>query len=218
MYKIVICDDDESYIKELTDMIKECNREKRKLEFWKFNSGEELLKNLPNDTDAIFLDVKLHGMNGNETAVKLAESGYEGLLVQCSGIYMPTTETVKISPYRYLFKKTERDETKEDIKEILEEMDLCKIHLLLRASWQREKVTVKIKDIAYFTHSRRGCYIHLRKELMKKYEGAKLLTSMNFTELLELLQPIYFSVPHGSYLVNLRYVENCNESKEIFYI
>ena len=48
-------------------------------------------------------------MNGNETAVRLNQNGYQGVLVQCSGIFMPTPETIKISPYRYLLKQDSRE-------------------------------------------------------------------------------------------------------------
>ena len=53
-------------------------------------------------------------MNGNEIAVKLKEKGYQGLLIQCSGIFMPTPETIKISPYRYLLKQYTGEEIRKE--------------------------------------------------------------------------------------------------------
>ena len=89
MYKVAICDDDKNYISELTQIILECNAKKNEIQILEFHSGEQLLKGLPDDIDVIFLDIQMAGMNGNETAVQLKERGYHGILVQCSGIFMP---------------------------------------------------------------------------------------------------------------------------------
>ena len=62
MYKIVICDDDRNYIQELISIIEGCNQNRRKLSFVTFCSGEELLENFPLDSDALFLDIQLQGM------------------------------------------------------------------------------------------------------------------------------------------------------------
>lgn len=49
MYKILICDDDAIFVKELEKLIKECNKNKRELEFTRYYSGEDLLNNLQMD-------------------------------------------------------------------------------------------------------------------------------------------------------------------------
>lgn len=214
MYKIVICDDDKNYIQELEEIIKECNKSKRKLEFIEFYSGEELLKKFPIDSDVLFLDIQLKGMNGNETAVEVEKIGYQGLLVQCSGIFMPTPETIKISPYRYLLKQADKETTYKDINEILDEMDRQKACFTIEASYRREKVIIRTVDIVYFTHHKKGSILHLNKERQKEYSEAHLITRYHFQELQEMLYPVGFVCPHSSYLINLRYVSAFNPKKE----
>ncbi len=214
MYKIVICDDDKNYIQELEKVIKECNKSKRELEFIEFYSGEELLENLPMDSDVLFLDIQLNGMDGNETAVKVEKMGYQGLLIQCSGIFMPTPETIKISPYRYLLKQADKETTYKDINEIFDEMDRQKACFTIEASYKREKVIIRTVDIVYFTHHKKGSVLHLNKERQKEYSEASLITRYHFQELQEMLYPVGFVCPHSSYLINLRYVSAFNPKKE----
>jgi len=214
MYKIAICDDDKDYILELEDMIKECNNNKRELEFIEFYSGEDLLKGIPEDSDVLFLDIQLKGADGNEIAVKLGEKGYQGLLVQCSGVFFPTPETIKISPYRYLLKQVDRETTCKDITEIFSEMDRQKACFTIEVSSNREKIIVRTADIVYITHHKKGSVVHLNKEKQRDDEDEKLITPYNFQELLEMLYPVGFVCPHNSYLINLRYVTSFSPYRE----
>lgn len=218
MYKIVICDDDKKFISELKQIIRECNHTGRKLTFTEFDKGKELLEKLPMDSDVIFLDIQLKDADGNEIALCLKETGYQGLLVQCSGGYMPTLETIRISPYRYLMKKAGREATKKEIIEIFQEMDWRKSHFTLTASYQREKVIIQTMDIVFITHHKKGSVLHLNRERAKQFAGAPLITPCNFKTLLEMLGGIGFVCPHNSYIVNLHYVSAFNPTKEFLEI
>lgn len=214
MYKILICDDDAVFVKELEELIKECNKNKRELEFTRYYSGEDLLNNLPMDSDVLFLDIQLGGTDGNDIAVQLKKRRYQGILVQCSGVYMPTPETIKISPYRYLLKQAGKDSLYKDICEIFEEMDRMKTCFTMEASYNREKVVLQTSDIVYFTHHKKGSIIHLNKERSREYPDAKLITPYNFKELQEMLYYVGFACPHNSYLVNMHYISAFNMRKE----
>lgn len=215
MYKIIICDDDKGFVNELKDIIAECNKEKRKIEFLEYYSGEELLENFQRDSDALFLDIQLEGMNGNEAALEILKKNYQGILVQCSGIFLPTPETVKISPYRYLLKQSPIEKTKQEIDEILEEMDRQKACYTLEVSYKRDKILVRTMDIMYITHYKKGSIIHLNKECAEDYSEGNLISTYSFEELMEKLQHVGFAIPHNSYIINMRYVTNFNFHKEI---
>ena len=101
-YKIALCDDDTNYMDELEKLLKKCSQQEDLLEIVKCTSGEQLLNSDIDNADVVFLDIQLKGMDGNEISVELRKRGYQGVLVHCSGIYMPTPETIKISPYRYI--------------------------------------------------------------------------------------------------------------------
>lgn len=218
MYKIAICDDDKDYINELENIILECNKEQLSLEFYDFDSGEELLHSKVDDMDAIFLDIQMQGMNGNETAVRLNQKGYQGVLVQISGIFMPTPETIKISPYRYLLKQDAKEKTISELKEILSQMVTRKMCYEIEGSYLREKMNFRVADIVYITHHPKGSVLHLRSEKENQYQDGKIIVPYDFERLLELLEAADFSVPHNSYMVNLRYVSNFDPKTEFFVV
>lgn len=218
MYKIAICDDDKDYIKELKDIISESNEKKLSIKFYNFDSGEKLTCSKFDDIDVIILDIQMQGMDGNETAVRLNQRGYQGLLVQCSGIFMPTPETIKISPFRYLLKQDTREKTISEMKEILSQMVARKICYEIEGSYLREKMHFRVADIVYFTHHPKGSVLHLNSEKAKYYQDGKIIVPYDFGKLSELLESCDFSIPHNSYMVNLRYVSDFNLKTEFFVV
>lgn len=216
MYNIAICDDDKNYIYELKKIIMECSEKEKELKFFEFISGDSLLKSNIDDMDVIFLDIQMRGMNGNETAVKLNELGYKGILVQCSGIYNPTPETIKISPYRYLLKQDSRQKTMAEVKEILAHMIKNKQCYEIEGSYLREKIKFRVADIVYITHHPKGSSVlHLCSEKAKRYSEGNIIVPYGFDELLEMFESADFAVPHNSYMVNLHHVSTFDPKKEI---
>lgn len=218
MFKIAICDDDRDYIKELEDIILECSDKQFVLKFYEFDSGEKLLHSKVDDMDVVFLDIQMQGMNGNETAVQLNQKGYQGVLVQCSGIFMPTPETIKISPYRYLLKQDPREKTISEVKEILSQMVTRKMCYEIEGSYLREKMYFRVADIVYITHHPKGSVLHLRSEKAKRYQDGKIIIPYDFKQLLDLLEAADFAIPHNSYMVNLRYVSSFDPKSEFFVV
>lgn len=216
MYKIAICDDDNSYIRELEDMILEGSDDSLSFQFYEYGSGEELLTSEFDEMDAIFLDIRMNRMDGNETAVQLNASGYQGVMVQCSGIYMPTPETIKISPYRYLLKQDSRDKNLSEIKEIVEQMVRRKNCYQIEASYLRKKMYFRVSDIVFITHHQKGSVLHLKREKAMRYRRGQIIVPYNFKKLYSLLKSADFAIPHNSYMVNLRYITYFDPEKEFF--
>lgn len=218
MYKIAICDDDKDYIKELEDIILECNERQLEIKFYEFDSGKRLLHSKFDEMDVIFLDIQMEEMNGNETAVRLNQSGYQGLLVQCSGIFMPTPETIKISPYRYLLKQDGKETTAHEIREIITKMAASKVCYEIEGSYMREKMYFRVADIVYITHHPKGSVLHLQREKAEQYKDGKIIVPYDFEQLLVLFEAVDFSIPHNSYMVNLHYVSDFNPKTECFVV
>lgn len=208
MFKIAICDDDREYIDELKKMILECNGGDRDICFEEYSSGIQLLKYMTDGTNILFLDIQMNGLDGNETARLLKERNFQGVLVQCSGIYNPTPETIVISPYRYLLKQDPREKTLVVLGEILEEADKQNKCFALEGSFRREKIMVKTSDILYLTRYRGGSTIHLLPEQMDKFSDGSINVSETLECLEEKLESLDFAMPHNSYLINLRYIRD----------
>lgn len=209
MYHIAICDDDRDYIDELEDMIRECNGGRRELCFEEYLSGLELLKNISNKVGILFLDIQMKGLDGNETAKLLREKNFPGVLVQCSGVYNPTPETIVISPYRYLLKQDPREKTLAVIDEILEEADKQNQCFVLEGCFRREEIMVKISDILYITRHRGGSSVHMiTTGRDQRFADGTVYIPDTLEELEVKLLSFDFAMPHNSYLVNLRYVQD----------
>lgn len=216
MYNIAICDDDAGYIRELKNIILSCMGTEDKIRFLEYDSGIGLLKDDIDNIDLIFLDIQMDEMDGNETAVRLNELGYKGILVQCSGIFNPTPETIKISPYRYLLKQDSRKKNTAEISEILEHMIENKRCYEIEGSYMREKIRFRVADIVYITHHPKGhSVLHLSCEKAKKYSDGNIIVPYGFDELLEMFKTADFAIPHNSYMINLKYVSNFDPKKEI---
>ncbi len=216
MYNIAICDDDVNYIQELKKIIIECIDNEKEVRFFEFDSGTKLLKSDTDDIDLIFLDIQMKGMDGNEAAVKLNELGYKGILVQCSGIYNPTPETIKISPYRYLLKQDTKEKTIAEMEEILDYMVKTKRCYEIEGSYLREKIKFRVADIVYITHHPKGSSVlHLCREKAKRYSEGNIIVPYGFDKLLEMFESADFAIPHNSYMVNLKYVSTFDSKKEI---
>lgn len=214
MFKIAICDDDAWYRLDLVELIRESYTGNEEVDISEFCSGRMLLEQKIDEFDVIFLDIQMEEMDGNETAVRLKKKGYRGILVQCSGIYHPTPETIKISPYRYLLKQDSREKTMMELKEVWEELLSRKQCMELDASYVREKVKVKVSDITYITHHPKGSVLHLYAEKMKQFTEGNIIAPYSFEELLNLLEEIGFAIPHNSYIVNLRFVSGFDIKRE----
>lgn len=86
----------------------------------------------------------------------------------------------------------------------------------IRATYMRRKYNFQIADIVYITHYQKGSILHLCEEKAKSYADGKIIVPYNFEQLLELLDTSVFSVPHNSYIVNLRYVSGFIPKTELF--
>lgn len=208
MYHIAICDDEREYIEELKGMIRESNGGRRELCFEEYLSGLDLLKKMSDEVNILFLDIQMEGLDGNETAKLLMEKNFRGVLVQCSGVYNPTPETIVISPYRYLLKQDPRERTLTVIDEIFVEADKRNQCFALMGCFRREKIMVKTSDVLYFTRHRGGSKVHMRADKRNRFTDGVIHISETLEWLEEKLDPLDFAMPHNSYLVNLRYVQD----------
>lgn len=138
----------------------------------------------------------------------MREKNFQGVLVQCSGVYNPTPETIVISPYRYLLKQDPREKTLAVINEIFEEADKQNKCFALEGCFRREKIMVKTSDIVYFTRHRGGSKVHMLADKMDRFSNGVVYVSETLESLKEKLGSLDFAMPHNSYLVNLRYIRD----------
>ena len=69
MYKIAICDDDKRYRKTIREIIEHENSlPENEIRFYEYESGNELLKHTDILHELVFIDIRMPGLDGNQTA------------------------------------------------------------------------------------------------------------------------------------------------------
>jgi len=120
---------------------------------------------------------------------------------------MPTPETIKISPYRYILKQAEKEEVMKDLYDIFKEIARRKKVYSIEAYYKREKITVQTADITFITHHKNGkSILHVKESLEKIYSDGNIIAPYSFKELMNMLDKSDFAMPHSSYIVNLHYI------------
>lgn len=88
MYKIAICDDDKNYREKIEKVIEtEGILPKSEIRFYEYESGKELLENADILHDLVFMDMRMPGLDGNKSVLKLREYNRAAILVFCSGYF-----------------------------------------------------------------------------------------------------------------------------------
>ena len=65
--KIAICDDDKKYRKTVRETVSRYSGNMGDIVFYEYSSGEELLSEVCQMHNLLFLDIQMAGMDGNET-------------------------------------------------------------------------------------------------------------------------------------------------------
>ena len=149
MIEIAVCDDDKAFLKEIDTILKKQNPFGGKYNLTFFQSGMALLKNTKIRFDLIFLDIQMPKLDGIKTAKFLREQGNNAVLVFLTAVSIPSTETFKVAPFRYLVKPLTQANLSEDLPEIFDEVIRRYQTLLIKCGERLHEI--KISAILYLT-------------------------------------------------------------------
>lgn len=210
MYKIAICEDDERYIQILKKVILETQEvDADHTQFFDFTSGEALLNSNEKDYDLVILDMQMKGLNGYETAQKLREYDKNLLLVFCSGTVKPTSESFKVTPFRYLQKKYPKKKMLDEMKEILEEMKLRKNvpYVLCKYSAASNKIRVYPESVLYMAIKNDTTEVFPCGKLKAEFGSEPLRANLKLDAICEIFnENCGFVRAHKSYIINMAYI------------
>lgn len=203
-YYISICDDDKKYIQYAKELFLQIKEKDEHLIFYEFQSGEELLEGLKDKErcDLLFLDIQLDGMDGNATAKAFRKEFPDALLVLCSGIYLPTTESFEVSPLRFLLKSYTTERMKNELEHVFSKMRKMKPAPFLFGKREQKNFRIPLAHILYIVITKRGSIIHT----FQNGENLSYSSAIKVSEHYEKLCDFGFTYAHNSYIVHLNSV------------
>lgn len=197
--KIAICDDEKIIREQVRELLK---RERPDICPELYESGAELLA-AGTRFDIVFLDIRMEGSNGIETAAMLRERDEGTLVIFITGLKEYVFEAFDVSAFHYLLKPVEEEKFREVLRRAEEEIQK-------RQKWQnrtlfiktrRQNITLEQDSILYIESRAKKVEIHTREDVIGMY------ASMNALE--EKLDGCFYRC-HRGYLVNMAHIAEYN--------
>lgn len=209
MINIAICDDDARYIRYIKQKLKEAGLSEREAVFYEYMAGSELLNAFPEiELDLLILDIQMIGMNGNEVAQKFREKYINTILVFCSGVYNPTPESFKVSPYRYLLKQYTDEKMLLELREIVDFVKKKKEVPSISVHYFSNTVELKPEEILYISIAKRGSRVCVCPNVTRLECEERFISNYSVKQLYEVLKDYDFAYAHNSYIVNMKHVKS----------
>lgn len=203
MINIAVCDDNELYVSELENLIKKYFEEKN-IDFRVdlYTNSDELY-NSRDFYDIYFLDVEMPEINGIEIAKKVLKNYENAIIFFITNYEHYLDEAFDVNAFRYLYKPI-------DVNRLFRGIDLAIQRIEKKNSYILVHIADKIiqlstDDIIYITIENRHCRIVTT-------DGYKIVDDQ-IKKIFEQLPDSHFTFSHKSYIVNLSYVKNYDNTK-----
>lgn len=199
MLNIAICDDEQSVCDKIKAMVSDFFRRKNmEVAVMQFLNGEELLE-YDKGIDVLFLDIQMNGIDGMETARKLRNHKFKGVLIFITVLKEMVFQAFDVQAYDYLVKPIDETHLEKTLERLLESMQNAGEKVLLIQKGQESRI-IAFEDIVFCEIINRKMYLHLASsEVIDYYERIEKLETK--------LDSRFFRC-HRSYLLNLKYLKS----------
>ena len=206
-FRIAVCDDDLAYAQSMENLIIQCCEKMQILyEVKIYYSGEELL-NAAEETDLLFLDVKMNGIDGIQVKDELRQNDLIKKIVFVTGHaeYMQTAFGIKVIGFEC--KPIREEIIKKWISVAMEE---------LQSGW----VTILADDKEITIGENKIHYLEAVKDYVRLYQtGNKntILFASSMKQCEKTLNQELFIRVHKSYIVNMQFIKRINGNAIMLY-
>ena len=202
MISIAICEDNAIQMQYVVDIINKYSiKENMDFIIDKFTCGEDLLNSSHSKYNVIFLDIKMQGISGIDTAKEIRETNEEVEIILLTAVNDLWAEGFKVNAFRYLVKPVKEEELYNEIATVVEKIKRDKKYIILKYNNEINKIF--ISNIKYLEIENRKVVFHCNSG---NYYSIRPLLYWN-----EVLKEYDFHKPHSSYLVNLKYISKINK-------
>lgn len=199
MYRVVLCDDEQLVLDQLTNYLHQIGEEYRlELSVSLCHSGEELLDLDLKQTDVLVLDIGMSGMSGMEAARILRARGEESVIIFLTSMVQHALEGYDVHAYAFLPKPVSYEIFADNIVQVLQKISRHSGALIMLKRGQ---------DIEY-VNSRDILYIDVQDHntrLVLPDESRTYYTKLSSVE--KQLDGQGFFRCHRSFLVNHHHVQ-----------
>lgn len=200
MKSIIVCDDNDTFISLLKELLNEYFRNKKQdISIRYFHSGEELLETDAEKMDIAFLDIEMENLNGIQTGYELQKRNPDIILFIVTSYTQYLDDAMDLRVFRYFNKPIDK-------RRLYRGLDIA-----LR---EKKKINIKTKNgYELFKEDEIVCvYKLLRKTVVLTKIGDTFQTCYTIKDWCEILSGnnTFFS-PHYSYIVNLDYVKGLSD-------
>jgi len=202
---IAVCDDEKIIRDDLKNAVYAySNMHRLDIIVDEYLSGEKLLSS-GKEYDIVFLDYKMSGINGLETAKTLRMNNVKSTIIFLTSNPYFVFESFEVNPFRFFEKPL-------DTKKLYSALDKY-FHtigndypILLKIG--RETVCVKTNDVVYLEADNKKCYVNLFAERLHCAKTMSAVVSFMPKE-------IFFKV-HKAFTVNFNYISNYDKENIYF--
>lgn len=201
--RIAVCDDVPVYVEQLKNYIREWAAERKfPVHLTTFKSGEEVLFDLEMQGDfvAVFMDVRLDGMSGIETAARIRELNLQVSIIFVSQYREHFDEMSRTYPYQYMEKPITGQKVYDALDTALKVQKDSYESFIFRH--KRRTYNISLWKVFYFVSDRRRIRIMME-------DGGELVFYEKLDDLEKRLSAYNhrFIRIHQSYLVNERQID-----------
>ena len=201
--KIAVCDDDLTFLQELSDMLNQYGSENNcSMEYKTFTNPLELAAQIEKGIhyDAIFLDVFMPGINGIQCAkdIRFLDDFVKIIFLTTSSEF--AVESYAVRAYQYLLKPLQKENLFLTLRLLENELKSAEKNIFILKS--KNAVTkILLSKLEY-------CEVINRKIILHLSNGEEVDCNLRMNELEEKLKDFgMFLKPHRSFLVNMDYIQ-----------
>ena len=210
MYHVAICDDSEADRLALKKLLIKNDVYVKEVILHEYESGNQLIEAMKTiQFSLIFLDMRMDGMSGRETAYRIRERDSKVVLAFITGSVEPASDVFRVTPYRYMIKTAAEEELDTDIKSIIAQMISTESIPRIKATVDKQIIRIHPNDILYIEKYERKSRVHITQSAIMEYRLEKkgdVLSGMKLADIYECLKGYGFGWPHDSYIINFKYV------------
>jgi DNA-binding LytR/AlgR family response regulator len=215
MIRVAVIDDEKHHRRVINRYIEQLQLDiKEKIDVYEFDSGEALLKSLDKGYHIIFLDQKMPGLSGFETAEKIRSSDKSVIIIFVTAIEELWEDGYGVQAFYYLTKPIDERKFSSVFK-----------RAVAKIQEERRPVTIQtmsglfvfdIMDILYMKKNQRYTDLYYFERESGSIKVEKIRNSIKAVA--SQFESLDFVRPHVSYLVNPLHIRRITESNRDKYL